>query len=1199
MDVVLSVSSSSVALLKDGTAVGADRDLGEADVTLLEGLSARYATVRELGAAQASIANVQLLEIGRELYGWLDGRQGWLGDLRRVLLPPFLFEIRAPLVPDRAVLAVLRAPWEVLANDRGFLAADSDLGYAPFRRLGEPVAPAKRPQLPAFRLGIAAMASAPRGQRELDYEAEESAIQNAAGSGVDLVVEESGDPAQLGERLSQINAKHHPTVLHLSCHGDDDWRPSKEAPRRPVLMMEDATGNERPTNAQDLIAAIKPYRPHLLFVSACLTASAAPGSEGSAQSMVEMLVRHVPAVLGWDGSVADVAATAFAQVLYGGLARKMTVAEAVAAARQALLNGIAPAWEGGAGTRDATTVDPIAVLLNAPGIQKANWHLARVWLGPEGGGPVVGGTARRSLLPPSHVFKQILVSKGDDQLVVPDPALFVGRRREIQASLKVLVGDDHVGVLLHGMGRLGKTSLAARLASRRPDLKLAVVYGRYLPQDILAALAEALATCEQARSLLDTNRDAVRNNAEALETTLIKLLSGPCAQSDVEQQPVLLLIDDLERILEADPQGGRHRVRAAERPTLRAVLRAFARSGTRSRLVLTSRFPFTLVDGDVELTATLAEIQVPPFSDGAGDKLRRRQVAVARREVPDLTDAVLAGRRELLWRAQAVARGNPGLQDLLGARLVLRPSVPVERVEAVLAEMEVWLWGGTRPQDETVRATLENMAVEALLDLAGGAERALLRAMLLFQLPVPETGIRHLADQIGGSTARLRDLGLLDRFEDLVDPQVPALAANRLVADRLTPPSAAEQAGLAKLVVEDLFAAWGGADGRLSRPYAVNIELTRLGLLAEDGAVVDACVLNAVWGLKSSEPRAAGELGDAAIVLLEREGRTVPFRLLAWTAAALQTSGNGAAAAEVLARGGSRLAEIGPEDETSDFGHYLIQLGDLQMTKGDLDGARATFERGCALAKRLGEETNWAIARGRIADILKARGDLDAALKIRQEEELPVYERLGDERLRAVTMGDIADILQARGDLDGALKIRQEEQLPVYEHLGDVRARAVTMGKIADILKARGDLDGALKILQEEELPVYERLDDSDGIAAVRFNCAQILLAKEGLTEGNAQAIIDDLAESFSRLQKSGRADALVAVGGLFGQVLAAVGQFDEAIAVLDVAVAAADKLGRAKQVAQIRALQDQIRQRKADGVGSEDTPSPHQAPGA
>ena len=141
---------------------------------------------------------------------------------------------------------------------------------------------------------------------------------------------------------------------------------------------------------------------------------------------------------------------------------------------------------------------------------------------------------------------------------------------------------------------------------------------------------------------------------------------------------------------------------------------------------------------------------------------------------------------------------------------------------------------------------------------------------------------------------------------------------------------------------------------------------------------------------------------------------------------------------------------------------------------------------------------------GKIADILQARGDLDEALRIRREEELPVYERLGDVRARAVTMGKIADILQARGDLDEALRIRREEQLPVYERLGDVRERAVTMGKIADILQAAANLDEALRIRREEELPVYERLGDVRSRAVTMGKIADILAGARRSRRGPA-----------------------------------------------------------------------------------------------
>ena len=38
-------------------------------------------------------------------------------------------------------------------------------------------------------------------------------------------------------------------------------------------------------------------------------------------------------------------------------------------------------------------------------------------------------------------------------------------------------------------------------------------------------------------------------------------------------------------------------------------------------------------------------------------------------------------------------------------------------------------------------------------------------------------------------------------------------------------------------------------------------------------------------------------------------------------------------------------------------------------------------------------------------------------------------------------MGQIANVLSSRGELDEALRIRREEELPVYERLGDVRLR--------------------------------------------------------------------------------------------------------------------------------------------------------------
>jgi hypothetical protein len=68
-----------------------------------------------------------------------------------------------------------------------------------------------------------------------------------------------------------------------------------------------------------------------------------------------------------------------------------------------------------------------------------------------------------------------------------------------------------------------------------------------------------------------------------------------------------------------------------------------------------------------------------------------------------------------------------------------------------------------------------------------------------------------------------------------------------------------------------------------------------------------------------------------------------------------------------------------------------------------------------------------AISHGRIADILQARGQLDEALAIRQQKELPVYERLGDVRSLLVCRTNIAITLLQRG--------RAEDAATAMEHL--------------------------------------------------------------------------------------------------------------------------------------------------------------------
>jgi hypothetical protein len=60
----------------------------------LADLNRRYTLAGERGDG------AELLAIGRALYAWLDGEEGWLAALRQNLSQPFVLEIRGPLAPN-------------------------------------------------------------------------------------------------------------------------------------------------------------------------------------------------------------------------------------------------------------------------------------------------------------------------------------------------------------------------------------------------------------------------------------------------------------------------------------------------------------------------------------------------------------------------------------------------------------------------------------------------------------------------------------------------------------------------------------------------------------------------------------------------------------------------------------------------------------------------------------------------------------------------------------------------------------------------------------------------------------------------------------------------------------------------------------------------------------------------------------------
>ncbi len=679
----------------------ASLDLNEATLARWSDWTARYR------AATGPIAPGTLLDLGREMFGWLDAG-GWVrawadaGGARRL-------EIAAQARPTEDERKLLDLPWELLADATGHLAADAITPFEVWRRVG----PAGDPVEPAHRdLSLLFMAASPRGGgRALDYEAEEATILGATERlGLSLSVEESGCAEFLGERLDGEEAFE---AIHLSCHGDVL---SAEAAARfvkqgaeagPALLLETPEGG---------LAFISPGRlarvwggtpPGLVFLSACRTAES---PADAAASYARELARAVPAVLGWDGSVYDSDAIAFAEPFYRELAGYETPGFAAAAARRAVL--------------ERHMKDPQT---------GTHWHLARLWLGPGGGGPLAArGRPRRRL--PRNAGYGAFLDKERKRVPVAGPLTFVGRRREAQAVIGAFRDDDAPGVLIHGMGNLGKSSLAARVANRLPMLNAVVVYEHYDPLAMLEQVAQALPPGER-KPFLDQWGPLVKEDVTVLADALETLLDGPFFET-----PILLIIDDLEQVLEA-PTPGQTLTPVSTNygwsRAMAAILSAFEKARRGSRLLLTSRYDFAAVDSNGrDLAAALVRVPLTPFGPGQRNKQwRAAREARLREGGVDATaaEAALADERQrnLRIRALEAAGGNPGLQDILTRPLL---AGEFDAVADAIAAIEGYLENPERVPTE------ENIAFEFFRRMTFGryaaaltpAETALLRALCVF-----------------------------------------------------------------------------------------------------------------------------------------------------------------------------------------------------------------------------------------------------------------------------------------------------------------------------------------------------------------------------------------------------------------------------------------------------------------------------------
>ncbi|MFD4602225.1 tetratricopeptide repeat protein [Streptomyces sp. NPDC058464] len=1025
-----------------------------------------------------------------------------------------------------------RLPWEILLHPVTGLA----LALRPYVTLYRRTTATAPPRLPGpLRILVAVSGPDDSAGQVLDYERELrnvlASVRSARAGHAHVKIVQFATTTAIRAALAQ--ERFH--ILHLSGHG----RPGE-------LEVEHDDGTSRLVDADTFVTAAIPAgkMPPVIALSACHTAV----DDGDRPSFAAGLAaRGAAAVIATDTSITDIYATRFFARVYGDLTSQDSpdLLEAVAQARRTvhadLAGSSSPREQQVAAFEEWSTLTVLTATSRLPLLTLYN-----TTSGPS-------DHSDTSLMTADRGRTRL------DGLIVRPEGEFVGRRREQRAWPRTLDATATAGLVLHGIGGIGKTTLAAELVLRMQHLRPAWIHtglaGETSVDEFFTTVSDPFMPLPAPDASLQLPHTASPSGIALPPQQLTHLFHARRGDLAWQQRlnhlrkaigdtPVLVSLDNFEDNLTpstaapspastgdlgtqrgdtaaASQDSGEMRITD---PDLADLLAAWALDPGDSKLLITSRFPFTLPN---HAHHSLQFEHLGPLSHAETLKLAWSLSALDRLTEPQLTRVwhLVGGHPRALEYLDALLNNSTArypditrrLTQALRKRQHAHPAVPAPNTNGTEAADD--LRTGSRTLDarlaETATLAADDILLPDLIARLSATAHALLRHTAVYREPVDTNALLFqtspdddTAATTPASAQRILDIlanaGIpLDQPVDLTTLPTDLqeqLAPHLAEARKLPTPPRAHPADLEQLLAQCAGTGLLHTNRQTGRHFVHRWTATELHRHNNDLQDLQQAHRNAAafwrWHAAAWPQDPDADIHDhleARHHLLQANDLQQAAEVTENSFALLRDRGSWNRARALITTSLTWLPV-----SSSRHPAWLHELGNLAFLQGEYEEARNLYEQSLKIKQRLGDQAGSANTYGQLGMLAQQQGEYEEARRL-YEQSLKVFQRLGDQAGAAGTYHQLGILAQQQGEYQEARRL-YEQALQTSQRLGNQAGSANTYGQLGMLAQQQGEY-GEARRLYEQALKVFQRLGNQASSANI-YGQLGILAQRTGDWEG-------------------------------------------------------------------------------------------------